>query len=252
MIARPVVVVGVDLAWGERRPDGVCVLEVTDEASRVRQIALTRGDDELLGLLDEATRDAPSLLMFDAPLICPNPTGARPADRLSHVLFHREKCGCHPTNATRCPRPLRLASALQARGHALDWQLPPDGHPPRLAAEVYPHPALVRWFELDERIPYKKGPVAARRVEFARLQSLLLHWLPRRFPRFVLDDDTATLLARPWTKDLEDQTDSLVCALIGDWHWRHRGTATQVVGDRETGFFIVPQIIQPEESTSPP
>jgi predicted RNase H-like nuclease len=57
-----------------------------------------------------------------------------------------------------------------------------------------------------------------------------------------MDGQTAALLEARWTKDIEDQTDSLVCALIGDWHWRHGGERTQVLGDRETGFFLIPQI----------
>lgn len=236
------VIAGLDLAWGDRRPDGLCLLDVDGDTSRVRFIDLRRGDRDLLEVIDAQIGDAPSLLMVDAPLICPNPTGARPADRLSHVLFHREKCGCHPTNATRCPRPLRIAQALRERGYRIEQTLPENGCRVRVAVEVYPHPALVRWFELAERIPYKRGPVAARRVEFARLQALLRHWLPLRFPHLVLDAATLALLGQPWSKDVEDQTDSLVCALIGEWHWRYRGTRSQVVGDAITGFFIVPTL----------
>jgi len=233
-----VIIAGIDLAWGERRPDGICLLESTTQYSRVRWIGLSHGDAALLALLDEHIGNESGLLMFDAPLICPNLTGARPVDRLTHTLFHREKCGCHPTNATRCPRPLRLADAIQQRGYVIDWKLSTT----RVAAEVYPHPAMVRWFEIPERIPYKRGPVAARRIAFAQLQTLLRRCLAQRFPQFQMDAQTAALLEARWTKDIEDQTDSLVCALIGDWHWRYGGERTQVLGDKETGFFLIPQI----------
>ena len=236
-----VFIAGLDLAWGERRPDGVCVLKAGPQQSHVHWLGLTHGDPELLGLLDAEIGEAPALLMVDAPLICPNLTGARPVDRLAHVRFHREKCGCHPTNATRCPRPLRLADAFKTRGYAIDWTLPTSTQGLRHAAEVFPHPAMVRWFNIPERIAYKRGPVAARRLEFARLQRLLLQCLATLFPHVVLNALTSKLLETAWTKDIEDQTDALVCALVGDWHWRHRGQRTEVLGDRETGFFIVPQ-----------
>ena len=234
-------IAGLDLAWGERRPDGVCIIEAGAHRSRLRWLGLAYGDAELLARLDEDIGPAPSLLAVDAPLICPNPTGARPVDRLSHRRFHREKCGCHPTNATRCPRPLRLAAAFSARGYAPDWTLPDSAQALRHAVEVFPHPALVRWFGLADRIPYKRGPVAARRVAFAGLQAHLRKALGERFGHLHLPPAAIDLLHAPWHKDVEDQTDSLVCALVGEWHWRHRGRLTEVLGDRETGFFIVPQ-----------
>ena len=44
-------VAGIDLAWGERRPDGICLLQ--GEAKRVVGLshALTHGDDALLDYL---------------------------------------------------------------------------------------------------------------------------------------------------------------------------------------------------------
>ena len=234
-------ILGVDLAWGERRPDGVCVLEIRGHTARITCLGLTYGDAQLLDLIDQELGTQAALLMVDGPLICPNLTGARPVDVLSHVHFRKQKCGCHPTNATRCPRPLRVAAALQARGYELGWALPAAVCDLRLAAEVYPHPALVRFFDLSERIAYKRGPVAARRTEFQRLQALLSVCLKEYFPGVELSAAARALLSTAWTKDLEDQTDALICALIGYWHWHYRGARTQVLGDRETGFFLIPQ-----------
>jgi predicted RNase H-like nuclease len=112
---------------------------------------------------------------------------------------------------------------------------------PRLVAEVYPHPAMVRLFDLTERVPYKKGTVARRRREFRRLQKLIQVCLAEYFPKLELDEATEKLLAARWTKNIEDQTDGFFCALIGYWHWLHRGRRTQVLGDRETGFIVIPQ-----------
>lgn len=237
LAAAPAVrILGIDLAWRERRPDGVCLIEARRRAAYAHAPVLVRGDSALLAWIAEASSSSPALLAVDGPLICPNATGARPVDRETHVQFGRHKCGCHPSNTTLSPRPPRLGRALLARGYRLDWTL----NVPRIAAEVYPHPALVRLLGLDERIPYKRGPVAARRAAFAALQAGLQACLAQHFPRLELAPDTRRLLTLAWTKDIEDRTDGLICALIGYWHWLHHGRRSQTLGNLATGFLLVP------------
>jgi predicted RNase H-like nuclease len=231
-------IAGIDLAWGERRPDGVCSLDVDRRGARVVDVGLVHGDDALLQWLDAHVGGGGALLMIDAPIVCPNPTGSRPVDRLTHVHFGRMKCGCYPANSTKCPRPIRLARRLRGQGYAVGWAL--DASAPRLLVEVYPHPAMVRLFGLRERVPYKKGPVQARRRQFRRLQRLIRACLERHFPRLRTGDAVGRLLAAPWKKDVEDQVDGFFCALIGYWHWLHRGARSQVLGDRKHGFILFP------------
>jgi predicted RNase H-like nuclease len=240
--ARPceVVVVGIDLAWGDRRPDGVCVARWAGGHAAVDAPALTWGDDALLASV-AAAAPAPraALLAIDAPIVCPNATGSRPVDRQMHRLFHREHAGCHPANGTRCPRPARVLERLAAeQGFAAGTRLAGRY---RLAAEVYPHPALCRLLRLERIVKYKRGPVAARRGEFRRLQWLLgrvlraeLAWVARPV---ALD----ALLRTPWSKAVEDRTDALVCALVGLWHVHHAGRRSEVIGDVDTGFILLPE-----------
>jgi len=227
-------VVGIDLAWGERNADGVCVLEAGARA-RVVACELSRGDEALLARIDEVEA---GLLAIDAPIVCPNPTGSRPVDRLTHVHFGRYKCGCYPANLGKCPRPARVGRALVERGYRLGWECDGASRP---ALEVYPHPAMVRWFRLAERIPYKKGRVVEKRRAFAELQRRLGDCLAERFPELELEGEVEALLGEAWSKAVEDRVDALVCALIGYWHWRHRGERSQVLGDGETGFLVVPE-----------
>ena len=233
-------IVGLDLAWGERNGDGLCLLAATPQDARVLETAHVFGDAALLGFL--AARlppaPAPAMVLFDAPLLCPNATGSRPVDRLTHTLFGRFHAGAHPANAARCPRPLRLAAAVRRRlGFAVGWRHPRTA---RLAVETFPHPALVRWLELNRIVKYKRGPVAARRAEFSRLQSLLRACLSARFPELASTPALRETLAAPWTKPAEDRLDAFVCALIGYHHWRHDGQRTEVIGDGETGFILLP------------
>ena len=162
-----VLLIGVDLAWGEKKHDGVCLLEWNGNFGSVLGFGYPRGDRELMELIRGWGKGYRSVFVtVDAPIVCPNRTGTRPVDRLTHRMFHKEHAACHPANSTKCPRPPRLA-------------------------------------RLGER----------------------------------------------WSKPVEDRTDALFCVLIGLWHWMHRGKKSQVIGDRETGFILLPEPVL--GSTSP-
>lgn len=232
-------IVGVDMAWGERRPDGVCALAVNSHGAEIRAMGLTRGDDDLLDWIDTHGGPGAVLLAVDAPVVCPNDTGARPVDRLTHVHFRRNHAGSHPSNRTRCGRPLRLVERWKQMGYTVGF----SGR--RVIAEVYPHPAMVRLFGLEHRIPYKRGPVSDRRVAFQRLQTEIRTCIARYFPGLTIPPDLDHLLKQRWIKDIEDQTDGVFCALIGYWHWMHQGKRTQIIGDLQTGFILVPRVDPP-------
>ena len=254
--------IGLDLAWGEKNSDGLCFIryDVARRRARLLGYDYPQGDLSLVAAITGHLRpDEPAFAAIDAPIVCPNLTGTRPVDRLTHTLFPREHAACHPANLTKCPRPPRVLARLAADlGFAPGWSLPPienrksktETPAPRIAAEVYPHPAMVRLFRLPRIIKYKKGPVAARRLEFRRLefrrlQGLLAALLAREFPFLLLDADTNALLATPWTKPVEDRTDALFCALIALWHVHHAGTRSEVLGDLATGFILLPAALSP-------
>lgn len=241
-------VAGIDLAWGERRPDGVCLLQGGPGGFTHIAHDLVRGDAELRQWLrDHLPADRPALLCLDAPVVCPNRTGSRPVDRLTHRLFHRVQAAAHPANRVLCARPLRVAAGLRRAGFSIATDWPST---PRALVEVYPHPATVRWFGLDRTIKYKRGPVAERRREFARLQSLLRAWLGRHAPELAAHPATCSLLREPWTKDTEDRTDALLCALIG-WQWATGGRrAMEILGDEQSGFIVLPETKQPDRSAT--
>jgi len=233
-----VLLVGVDLAWGEKKHDGVCFLEWDGKRGRVAGFAYPQGDRELLAAIEEKTRGWGSVLAtVDAPIVCPNRTGTRPVDRLTHRMFHQEHAACHPANLTKCPRPPRIARLLEKEGFRVGWE-PAVGK--KTVAEVYPHPAMVRMFVLPRIVKYKKGSVMERRKEFRRLQRLLKSCLKKKFPKLAMDAETKSLLAQKWSKPVEDRTDALFCALIGLWHWIHGGRKSEVIGDRRTGFILLP------------
>jgi len=234
-----VLLIGVDLAWGEKKHDGVCLLEWEGGKGRVAGFGYPQGDKELMDMVCEQARGFRSVFVtVDAPIVCPNKTGTRPVDRLTHRMFHKEHAACHPANSTKCPRPPRLARLMRKQGFQVGWE-PRAGK--KTVAEVYPHPAMVRMFGLPRIVKYKKGSVADRREEFRRLQRLLHTCLKKKFSQLKLNPETNTLMRERWSKPVEDRTDALFCALIGLWHWMHLGRKSEVIGDRKTGFILLPK-----------
>lgn len=226
------------MAWGEKMHDGICWLEWEGKKGRVMGFDYPHGDGELFALMQEKGREYETIFMtVDAPLVCPNRTGSRPVDRWTHRLFHKEHAACHPANTRLCPRPARVARRLVKNGFRLGWETKVQR---KVAAEVYPHPAMVRMFGLPRIIKYKKGSVAERRKEFRRLQGLMRKLMKRRFSGLEINQETRDLLRQEWSKPVEDRTDALFCALIGLWHWVHRGKRSEIIGDVETGFILLP------------
>ena len=234
-----VCIIGVDLAWGDRKSDGVCAIEYSPGGSRVTGFAYPQGDVEFLDVVRASSAGYRQVFItVDAPIVCPNRTGTRPVDRLTHRMFHREHAACHPANSTKCPRPPRIRRKLMRLGFQTGWDLRAST---KLVAEVYPHPAMVRMFRLQRIVKYKKGTVAERSIEFARLQRLCLRLVKHDFPELVLTAEVLEYLRRPWSKRVEDHVDAFFCALIGLWHVSHRGHHSEIIGDLKTGFILLPQ-----------
>ena len=239
-MSEPVVIIGIDLAWGEKNPDGITILSYDDGVDRPAtsmETGLTRGDADLLRVVKRAAVHPAVIVAIDAPLICLNETGSRPVDKVCSALFRLQEAGCYPVNRGLCRRPFRISEALCGSGFALTTSLERG---PRLACEVYPHPATIRLFGLDKTIKYKKGPVAEKRREFARYQDCLKLFLAREIPELITSPDHERFFSEAWRKPLEDQVDSILCAAIAHLHLRYRGTRSEVLGDDETGHILIP------------
>ena len=160
--------VGLDLAWGERKPTGVAVV---DAGGRLVHAGAATDDDSIRAALAPYVQ-GDCVVGIDAPLIVTNPTGQRPAERQLNADFARFQAGAHPTNTGKpefadTPRGARLAEVL-----GLD--IAPDSTAPRRAIEVYPHAAAVALFRLGRTLKYKAKPgrtVAGLRAELLRLME---------------------------------------------------------------------------------
>lgn len=243
-------VIGIDLAWGEKNPDGITALSfsegIENPPTEVRT-ELVFGDNQLLRWISRYEAAERLVIAIDAPTICNNADGSRKVDKECSAEFRAAEAGCHPVNRSLCDRPFRIADRLTESGYQLTTDLEKS---PRIVCEVFPHPAIVRFFGLEKTIKYKKGKVADRAIEFRRYQTLLTEFLAKEMPSVLKSHEHIELLSRPWGKTCEDLTDSILCALVGYWHLRYREERSQIFGNDSEGHILVPAPLGKSSSRS--
>jgi predicted RNase H-like nuclease len=163
--------------------------------------------------------------------------------------FGRQGASCHSNNLTRTPRPagVRLVNALAELGFRHDFDLArARGRRGRWLLEVYPHPALIRLFDLPRILAYKKGPVADRRRGLRRLQQLLTSLatddrglIGSELLGALCARDVGELAGRA-LKEHEDSLDATLCAYLAYHCWRFGAERNEMIGDLATGYIVVP------------
>ncbi|NYI81037.1 DUF429 domain-containing protein [Nocardioides panzhihuensis] len=236
---------GVDLAWGVRRPTGLAVL---DEEGRLVHVAAVKTDDEIVAALEPYV-DNDCLVAIDAPLIVTNPSGNRPAEAALNKDFARFDAGAHPSNTSKPefreqPRGARIAARL-----GLDMN--PRSNRRRRAIEVYPHPATVALFRLGRTLKYKHK--SGRDVDQLRAELLmllgLLEGLTSADPPLLLDNPSwhalrtaaESAVRKSELRVVEDQVDAVLCAYIALFATRAPDRTT-TYGDFATGYIVTPTL----------
>ncbi|WP_239021895.1 DUF429 domain-containing protein [Nocardioides jishulii] len=238
-----------DLAWGERNPTGLAVL---DGDGRLLAVSTVITDDEVVEALKPYT-EGDCLVAIDAPLVVTNATGNRAAEAALNKDFAPFDAGAHPTNTARAeftgrPRGARIASQL-----GLDMN--PRSGRARRAIEVYPHPATVALFRLGRTLKYKSK--SGRSLEQLRAELLvllgLIESLQSADPRLQLDSEasdgawrrlrTAVEVAQRKSelRLAEDQVDAVLCAYIALFATSHPERTT-TYGTFEQGYIVTPTL----------
>ena len=237
--------IGVDLAWGVRRPTGLAVL---DEDGRLLHVSAARSDDEIVAALEPYVA-GDCLVALDAPLIVTNATGNRPAETALNKDFARFDAGAHPINTSKPefserPRGARIAARL-----GLDMN--PRSGRRRRAIEVYPHPATVALVHLGRTLKYKNK--SGREVDQLRAELVvligLLEGLTSADPPLLLDNPswlalraaTENAVRKSELRAVEDQVDAVLCAYIGLFADR-APERTTTYGDFATGYIVTPAL----------
>ena len=238
--------VGVDLAWGQRRPTGVAVL---DKSGSLVNIAVALDDPSVESALGPYV-EGDCMVAVDAPLIVTNPTGQRQCEAALNRDFRRFEAGAHPCNTGKpecaaTPRGARLA-------YNLGLDMDPASTRTRRAVEVYPHPASVALFHLDRTLKYKQK--RGRTFELLKTELLRLMLLVEnltdanpamdvtpnpewRRMRSAVESATRKFELRR----VEDPVDAVMCAYIA-YYAHHRPDDMTVYGDFATGYIVTPTL----------
>jgi predicted RNase H-like nuclease/ppGpp synthetase/RelA/SpoT-type nucleotidyltranferase len=214
--------IGIDLAWGDKQPTG---LAVVDDEARLLHVSAVRTDDEIAAGL-AAYVDGDCLAAIDAPIVVSNATGSRPAEQQLSKDFRRYDAGAHPSNTGKPEFAHGTRAARVAKRLGLD--IDPRSGRRRRAIEVYPHPATIVLFGLPKVLRYKARP--GRDVDLLRSELLTLMTL---VAGVVSTDET-------WA-GLRDQVDAVLCAYLAHFV-EHRPDLVTRYGDPETGYILTPAL----------
>jgi predicted RNase H-like nuclease/ppGpp synthetase/RelA/SpoT-type nucleotidyltranferase len=231
--------IGIDLAWGERQPTGLAVL---DDEARLLMVGAVRTDEDIAEALAPYVAGE-CRVGIDAPLIVTNETGSRPAEKQLSKDFRRFEAGTHPSNTGK-PEFARGETRGARVCQRLGLDLNPRSGRARRAIEVYPHPATVVLFGLAKTLKYKDK--RGRDLDLLRGELLTLMSLVQDL--VLTGDDWAALRLAVETatrkselRVVEDQVDAVVCAYVAYFRerWPER---TTTYGDLETGYIVTPSL----------
>ena len=221
------------------QPSGVAVLDWDGATLRLAGLDRLREPEEVLRWVSaEAGEDAG--IGIDAPIVIPNATGMRIADKLAHSLYGKYHAGAYPASRARkfWKRTTGLSKSLAKLGfHHGDGREPKLGG--RFQIEVHPHAATVQLFVLDRIVKYKKGKVADRATELRRLRKLMMEHLPSLVPSLAFT--SLPEIPDRGLKAVEDRLDAILAAYIAAHWWYWGRERNDVLGDSKRGYIVVPQ-----------
>jgi predicted RNase H-like nuclease len=233
------VFVGVDLGW-YGKPTGLAAIH--DARPTLEQHAVERLErvTEILKWISRQVGGEDAVIGVDAPLVIPNASGIRAAERQLNAEYRRYDAGCHPANLSRpfAPHVLAFSRALGELGFLHGADILPR-QPGRFQIEVHPHSATVALFGLPQIVKYKRGTRDERARGLRRLRRLMVERLPELDPPFVPDLPQVPRSGK--LKPVEDRIDAVLCAYIAA-HWWYWGRERNVVyGSNREGYIVVPK-----------
>jgi predicted RNase H-like nuclease len=230
---------GVDLGW-INGATGLAALEWRDNSLHLKALSIAHHHPEAIAWIRGQVGGGPAMIGIDAPTIIHNPSGQRPGERELNAVYRRFGLGCHPANLGRpfAAKTTAFSQTLEQDGFRHAAALVPRT-PGRYQIEVFPHATIVRMFGLEYRLKYKKGTVAERCVELARLRRMI-YSLRHADPPCILKRLPAIPSGGIARKHVEDRLDAILCAYTGAHYWFWGRERNTVFGDEASGFLVTP------------
>ncbi len=242
--------VGIDLAWSERNGSGIAILKCDEKKAEFYSGCVLFSDKDIIGHIKIEIGNKNAFIAIDAPLIVPNESGRRVAEKLVGILFRKYDAGAHPANRKRLSQWSR-----RIRGEEISRALEKSGflHNPHIKRfeskrkffEVYPHPSMVVLFGLNKIIRYKSKPkrdYKFRWNEFKKYQRYLKELANKNpklvLPKEILKRDVKKLKGKE-LKNFEDLLDAIFCAYIAYYCWTYPEKCA-VLGDMKRGYILTP------------
>jgi predicted RNase H-like nuclease len=232
------VFIGVDLGW-YGKPSGLASLTFDSHELRLQSIARLQHTDEILDWIRSQAGNGSAVAAVDAPLVIPNQSGIRQAERELNQVYRRYHAGCHAANLGRpfAAHVIAFSRQLEEMGfrHGAAMQARQEG---RFQIEIHPHAATVSLFGLPRIVKYKRGSRDEKARELRRLRSLMTLRLPELTP--ALSVRLPSVPRTGATKPVEDQIDAVLCAYIGAYWWYWGTERNRVYGTETGGYIVVP------------
>jgi len=205
------VYIGIDLAWGEKKLSGFCVLESTPHSKKLKilDVKLIKSIDEIVDEIQKY-KDFKVYVGVDAPLVIPNESGNREIEKKFNKDFSKYKISMLPANRkilTKYSKKIRseiLFKKLSACGFKRDYKSN------KVIFEVYTHSTIAMCFNNHKILQYKRKK--GRNTAFIKEQlEIYKNYLKKELLQHtILKKDISTLKGQG-LKDYEDMLDSLTC-----------------------------------------
>jgi len=251
--------VGIDIAWSERNPSGVAVID--SDGTLVRASGALRSNTDICEFAGLTTGED-AIVAIDAPLIVKNADKQRPVERQLMQIFGPYDAGPYPANLSNVAfQPISRIQQFVRHLESLGFTNQPKvqkGQAQRVFLEVFPSPAQVILFPCVThnghthcrplRYKHKKGRSWTEvQCEWdlyrARLRSLQIKEPVLRFSPDVnktLSIDASELTGVRY-KVLDDLVDGIFCAYLAYYFWYWGEERGWVIGDTESGYVALPQ-----------
>jgi predicted RNase H-like nuclease len=252
-------VLGVDAAWTAKNASGYALVEKNGDAWRLQAAAPNlrafsarcgldgegQGADHALDCAKHALGCLPDLIAVDMPLSRKEIKGRRASDIGVSKRFGAAKCTTHSPSVERPGKvSAAFSKACEARGYFLITSV---GSRLRLRlAEVYPHPALLRLLNVNERVPYKVGKtktywrnasLGTRYDNVSNELQKIVDGLENVIAGVRIEAEPALAAIGGFAplKPAEDMIDAIICAWIGATILEG---AAEPIGDEDSAIWI--------------